>query len=246
MQWEVAEDAMVGDRLWPNGPRAPAAPLLDGMDIAARVALATDLEWLSLPGGAILFERNDPSDAYRRGAAAPHQHAHRRNRGEQVPALAAHRAPETQGQAAGRRAGRGRTASDQAAGRTTSVGLKQRLKPLVPPIALPLVRSLVRLGQRPQWQYVSDSWPADDPRSRGWQPPRVVEAQGGRWADFVAAIQSTRPLGVSHEAVRIESENPTAQSWLLAFAFVLARAAVTRDRLSVLDWGGGLGYYAVV
>ncbi len=64
MQWEVAEGAMVGDRLWPNGPRAPAASLLDGMDTAARAALATDLEWLSLPGGAILFERNDPSDAF--------------------------------------------------------------------------------------------------------------------------------------------------------------------------------------
>ncbi len=33
---------------------------------------------------------------------------------------------------------------------------------------------------------------------------------------------------------------------LISFAYVLARAAQWRDRVSVLDWGGGLGHYAVV
>ena len=33
---------------------------------------------------------------------------------------------------------------------------------------------------------------------------------------------------------------------LLSFAYVLARVAAGRDRISVLDWGGGLGHYAVL
>ena len=33
---------------------------------------------------------------------------------------------------------------------------------------------------------------------------------------------------------------------LVSFAYVLARAAHGRDRVSVLDWGGGLGHYAVL
>ena len=33
---------------------------------------------------------------------------------------------------------------------------------------------------------------------------------------------------------------------LVSFAYVLAREARGRDRVSVLDWGGGLGHYAVV
>ena len=62
-QWEDAAGAAAGDLLWAHGPRVPASSLFNGMDIEARAAFAADLEWFSLPGGAVLFERNEPSDA---------------------------------------------------------------------------------------------------------------------------------------------------------------------------------------
>jgi putative methyltransferase (TIGR04325 family) len=62
----------------------------------------------------------------------------------------------------------------------------------------------------------------------------------------VHAVQSTKPLGVYHEAADISSENPVAHNFVLAFAYVLARAATGRSSLSVLDWGGGIGHYAVI
>jgi putative methyltransferase (TIGR04325 family) len=37
-----------------------------------------------------------------------------------------------------------------------------------------------------------------------------------------------------------------SHNMLVSFAYVLARAAHGRDVLSVLDWGGGLGHYAVL
>ncbi len=64
MEWREAESAAPRDPLWVNGPRIPAASLLDGMDAKARTALTEDLQWFSLPGGAVLFERNEPSDAF--------------------------------------------------------------------------------------------------------------------------------------------------------------------------------------
>lgn len=124
--------------------------------------------------------------------------------------------------------------------------MRNHLKPWIPPVAWPLVRAAARLGRRPQWQYVADAWPTGDPRSTGWRHPSVIAAQLRRWPDFVAAVQSRGPLGISHEAPRIVADDIVAQSWLLAFAYVLGRAAAARGSLSVLDWGGGLGYYAVV
>jgi putative methyltransferase (TIGR04325 family) len=104
-----------------------------------------------------------------------------------------------------------------------------------------------------EWEYVPEGWRPDDPRGLGWDHPSVVETQLRKWPDFVAAVRSTRPLGVYHEAAVIDSEHPSAHNFILAFAYVLARAAAAAParpdgtrRLSVLDWGGGLGHYAVI
>jgi len=126
------------------------------------------------------------------------------------------------------------------------LSLASRLKPFLPPIALPLARSAAALIRRPEWAYVPEGWQEDDPRGQGWHHPSVVEAQRRRWPDFVAAVESTGPLGIGHEAVRIEAGDILNHNILISFAHVLGRAAAGRDRLSVLDWGGGLGYYAVV
>ncbi|HYF07278.1 MAG TPA: methyltransferase domain-containing protein, partial [Acetobacteraceae bacterium] len=121
---------------------------------------------------------------------------------------------------------------------------------LLPPIALPLVRRVVtrfRNG-RPEWAVVREGWRDDDPRQGGWHHPSVVEAQRGRWPDFLAAVQGTGPLGVSHEARHIIQDNPGAHNAILCFLHAVSRAgfAASAKPLRVLDWGGGLGYYAAI
>lgn len=123
----------------------------------------------------------------------------------------------------------------------------KRLKPLLPPIALPLARSIAaRFGHNPEWRYEPRGWLDNDPRGMGWLHPSVIEAQRRRWPDFVSAVQSNGPLGISHEAARFQSSDALAHNAQLTFAYVLARAAAGKKALSVLDWGGGLGYHAVI
>jgi putative methyltransferase (TIGR04325 family) len=126
-------------------------------------------------------------------------------------------------------------------------GAKRVLKQLLPPLAVPLARSIAaRSSLRPEWQYVPQGWRDDDARNMGWHHPTVVEAQRRRWSDFLAAIQSPRPLGVEQESVEIQSESPSGHNAILTFLYGVARAAATRDSVSILDWGGGLGYYAAI
>jgi putative methyltransferase (TIGR04325 family) len=100
--------------------------------------------------------------------------------------------------------------------------------------------------RRSQWHYVGDAWPTGDPRTSGWSHPSVVAAQLARWPKFLAAVESTAPLAVNHESAEVRTDSASAHNAILSFCYVLARAAGNRGHLSVLDWGGGLGYYAAI
>ena len=83
----------------------------------------------------------------------------------------------------------------------------------------------------------------------GWNGGTVADAYAAKWPEWVAALDGSGPLGVYHEAragERLKRDDMAAHNMLLSFAYVLARAAHGRDRVSVLDWGGGLGHYAVL
>jgi NTE family protein len=45
-------------------PHAPVGSFFDDMDLETRRALMAELEWFSLPGGTVLFEKKEPSDAF--------------------------------------------------------------------------------------------------------------------------------------------------------------------------------------
>jgi putative methyltransferase (TIGR04325 family) len=98
----------------------------------------------------------------------------------------------------------------------------------------------------PEWEYVPEGWLVDDPRARGWEHPSVADTQLAKWPAFLQFLRSTAPLGIYHEAAQMGSEDAAAHNFILAFSYVLARAAAGRSSLSVLDWGGGLGHYAAI
>lgn len=50
-------------------------------------------------------------------------------------------------------------------------------------------------------------------------------------------------LGVVHESLINTKEDIISHNIVMAFAYVLALAAHKKDRLSMLDWGGGIGHY---
>ena len=98
----------------------------------------------------------------------------------------------------------------------------------------------------PEWEYVSEGWERQVP---GWDGGAVAQAYRAKWSQWVEALRGPGPLGAYHE-VRIGEpiprEDTAAHNVLMSFAYVLARAAHARDRLTVLDWGGGFGHYAVL
>jgi putative methyltransferase (TIGR04325 family) len=144
------------------------------------------------------------------------------------------------------------------------IDAKWIVKAVTPPIlVLGVKQALVRLGlwrqappamdaeeappaAPPEWEYVPEGW---DRQVGGWDAGSVAGAYLAKWPEWVEALQGAGPLGVYHEARAgepIARDDIAAHNMLLSFAYVLARAAHGRDQISVLDWGGGLGHYAVL
>lgn len=108
----------------------------------------------------------------------------------------------------------------------------------------PVVFKLASLLREAQWEYVADDWPKDDPRSLGWDNPSVVENMRKKWVDYKRAVDGTGPLAFMPWAT--DDFTLYAHNHIMTYAFVLARAAHNKQRLSVLDWGGAMGHYAAV
>lgn len=96
----------------------------------------------------------------------------------------------------------------------------------------------------PPWEYLPLGWRTQDARIAGWNVPSIADAQRTKWASFVASIEGTGPLGVSHEAPAGSGREDTwAHNLIMSYAYVVTLAARHKDRLSMLDWGGGSGHY---
>jgi putative methyltransferase (TIGR04325 family) len=119
----------------------------------------------------------------------------------------------------------------------------------------PLVRSRGQAASRPperpdpkpEWEYVPEGWArAGDPRVKGWDVDAIVAAYRAKWPSYLRALQGPDPLGVYHEVpegVEVGREDHSAHNLLVSFAYVLALAARGKERVSMLDWGGGIGHY---
>jgi putative methyltransferase (TIGR04325 family) len=117
---------------------------------------------------------------------------------------------------------------------------------LVPPALLVVLRRLRRALRRtaPEWEYLADGWPDVLPGT-GWEHASIVELQRSKWPVLVAAASGTAPLGISHEGDAGTTGDSRAHNSMISFGYSLALAAAGRDRIAVLDWGGGLGQYAL-
>jgi putative methyltransferase (TIGR04325 family) len=148
--------------------------------------------------------------------------------------------------------------------------LQRAVWALTPPVLLPLVRAMARRRglvsppapeaeteppvavaapaaesppAAPHWEYVPEGFAR---RAKGWNVEAISDAYREKWPSYLAAIEGTNPLGVNHEVPSGHSvgfEDHGAHNTLVSYAYVLALAARTRDRISLLDWGGGVGHY---
>lgn len=98
----------------------------------------------------------------------------------------------------------------------------------------------------PEWEYVPEGWTRPE---GGWDVEAITRVYRQKWPSFVAALEGPGPLGINHEIPsdgRVRRDDVEAQHTILAFAYAFARAASDKQRLSMLDWGGGPGHYALL
>jgi putative methyltransferase (TIGR04325 family) len=128
--------------------------------------------------------------------------------------------------------------------------LRHWVRELTPPALLrPLVRLARTVWRRsPEWEYAPHGFargPA--PRGPGWNDSSVVEAYRSKLPAFRAAMASTGPIAYdASAALDLGTPNVGSQNTLLIFAHALLFASWGKRSVSVLDWGGGFGYYAFV
>jgi len=101
----------------------------------------------------------------------------------------------------------------------------------------------------PEWEFVAEGWErarrADQLCSRGWDVEDVARAYVEHWPEFNAAISDRQPFAVAHEVppgAEMSNTSLVAHNTAMTLAYVVAAAAPTAGTMSVLDWGGGLGY----
>lgn len=117
---------------------------------------------------------------------------------------------------------------------------------LLPPVAADALRGLRdsrRPGKEDEWSYLPEGWPTVV--RGGWNAESVATTQLARWRSFLEAVSTSGPLGQSTEANPGSAPDYAVHNTLMAFGYVLGRAAHQRDRVSMLDWGGGIGHYCV-
>lgn len=99
---------------------------------------------------------------------------------------------------------------------------------------------------RPQWEYLPQGWKTQDPNILGWNVQSILDTQRQKWPAFVRSLQGTNPLGINHESPTISGSDYASHNTLMVYGYVLAKAAYQKDRISILDWGGGLGHYYLI
>jgi putative methyltransferase (TIGR04325 family) len=140
------------------------------------------------------------------------------------------------------------------------------ITPLLPPIFIRLFagRTLTKTAAPPEtvqvaalseatetapavvaWEYMPQGWATEkvNPAIKGWNVASLLDTYEARWQDFAEMVQSRLPLGISPEAELNDHKNISFHNIVLSYGYVLALAARFKERLSLLDWGGGIGHY---
>jgi putative methyltransferase (TIGR04325 family) len=126
------------------------------------------------------------------------------------------------------------------------MAVKKLVRGITPPLLLDAARQLRRrLSRRPpEWEFVPEGWARDDGHVGGWDVDSVLDAYRGKLPAVRRALAGPGPIGFPTSAgLPVGRATIAQQNTVLAFAYGLTLASRHKDRISVLDWGGGLGYF---
>lgn len=89
------------------------------------------------------------------------------------------------------------------------------------------------------------SWPEG---TRGWNVDSIAALHDSNWPEYVASLRGIAPLGGAklRGGRAVDPWDIINHNNAASFAAVLGMAAQGRERLSFLDWGGGIGGYGAL
>jgi putative methyltransferase (TIGR04325 family) len=122
-------------------------------------------------------------------------------------------------------------------------------KYLLPPFVVDAIKSIRTsswVPGRSDCEYIPEGWGRTNLEIKGWNDPSVAETQEEKWETFLRFTRGSGPLGIAHEGPAVGQADYAAHNTLMCFGYALALAARCKDRLTILDWGGGLGHYYVL
>ncbi|MBO3464071.1 methyltransferase, TIGR04325 family [Aetokthonos hydrillicola Thurmond2011] len=88
----------------------------------------------------------------------------------------------------------------------------------------------------PEWEYLPEGWGTKNFSIKGWDVESILKIRKQNLPELLQLVQSTRPLGKSY----------SAHNTYMTYAYVLALTARKKDKISILDWGGGIGDYYLI
>jgi putative methyltransferase (TIGR04325 family) len=147
--------------------------------------------------------------------------------------------------------------SGSAAGRLGR-SVRTAARNLLPPVlwsGLRRLRTALPGATRPQWEYVPEGWARarTDPDVKGWNVAAVAERHRLLWPLWTRALAGNGTLGVDfwrplrtqdYDARSVPADLPWAHNAAMSYAYVLSLTARHKDRLSILDLGGGVGQFS--
>ncbi len=114
----------------------------------------------------------------------------------------------------------------------------------LPPILVDIIRNRKSFKKNAEWEYIPEGW---DYPARGWDKKSVAQIYEKHWNQVKERIEKNKNFGYSHESPSISPHFDLAyHNTIMVFGYVLARVSWQKNRISMLDWGGGLGQYYLI
>ena len=115
------------------------------------------------------------------------------------------------------------------------------VKNVLPPILFNALKQWRQKVGIHEWEYIPQGWNYQS--AKGWNAQTILDRYREKWPRFWQYMQSNGPLAASHESDLRHNDDLASHNSHLTFGYVLARAAHNKQKISILDWGGGIGHY---
>ena len=100
-----------------------------------------------------------------------------------------------------------------------------------------------RFVEAPEWEYIPEGWDYKSKGTQGWNVQTVLDTQKAKWPKFMEFIQGNGPLGLAHEAPKPNNNDIWAHNTIMSYAYALSVVTRMKPKISMLDWGAGIGHY---